>query len=136
MRTTVPFGISTAPEEFHRRLSNTLEGLEGVSVVAADILIYGNNRAKYDENMRKFLKRANECGLKLNKKKCRFHMTELPYIGHILNYRTSGTYLRYRIRRRCVQSETWKRPETQTNATSPRTCQLHGKVHSELICRK
>ena len=22
--------------------------------------------------------------MKLNKKKCRFHMTELPYIGHIL----------------------------------------------------
>ena len=52
--------------------------------MADDILIYGNDRATHDENVRKFLKRVSECKLKLNKKKCRFHMTELPYIGHIL----------------------------------------------------
>ena len=80
----MPFGISIAPEEFQRRLSTALEGLEGVSVVADDILIYGKDRAQHDENLRKFLKRASKCELKLNKKKCRFHMTELPYIGHVL----------------------------------------------------
>ena len=79
----MPFGISTAPEEFQRRLSTALEGLKGVSVVADDILIYGKDRAEHDENLRKILKRASKCELKLNKKKCRFHMTELPYIGHV-----------------------------------------------------
>ena len=52
--------------------------------MADDILIYGKDQAEPDDNLRKVLKRARECGLKLNKKKCRFHMTELPYIGHIL----------------------------------------------------
>ena len=80
----MPFGISTAPEEFQRRLSTSLEGLKGVSVVADDILIYGKYRAEHDKNLRKFLKRASECELKLNKKMCRFHMTELPYIEHVL----------------------------------------------------
>ena len=80
----MPFGISTAPEEFQRRLSTALEGLKGVSVVADDILIYGKDRGEHDENLRKFFKRASKCELKLNKKKCRFHMTELPYIGHVL----------------------------------------------------
>ena len=78
------FGISTAPEEFQRRLSDALKGLKGVSVVADDILIYGKDQTEHDDNLRKCLKRARECGLKLNKKKCRFHMRELPYIGHIL----------------------------------------------------
>ena len=80
----MPFGISTAPEEFQRRLSSALKGLKGVSVVADDILIYGKDQAEHDDNLRNILKRARECGLKLNKKKCRFHMTEVPYIGHIL----------------------------------------------------
>ena len=80
----MPFGISTTPEEFQRRLSTALEGLKGVSVVADDILIYGKDRAEHDDYLRKCLKRASKCELKLNKKKCRFHMTELPYIGHVL----------------------------------------------------
>ena len=79
----MPFGISTAPDEFQRRLSSALKGLKGVSVVANDIPIYGKDQAEYDDNLIKFLKRIRECGLKLNKKKCIFHITELPYIGHI-----------------------------------------------------
>ena len=52
--------------------------------MADDILIYGKDQTERDDNLRKIIKRARKCGLKLNKKKCRFHMTELPYIGHIL----------------------------------------------------
>ena len=79
----MPFGITTAPEEFQRRLSSALKGFKGVSVVANGILIYGKDQAEHDDNLSIFLKRARECGLKLNKKKCRFHMTELAFIGHV-----------------------------------------------------
>jgi len=37
----MPFGISSAPEEFQRRLQAALHVLEGVSVVADDILVFG-----------------------------------------------------------------------------------------------
>ena len=56
----MPFGVSTAPGEFQRRLSTALEGLEGVSVVADDILIFGKDRAKHDVDLRTFLKRASK----------------------------------------------------------------------------
>ena len=65
----MPFGISTAPEEIERKLSNTLKGLKRVSVVADDILIYGKDRATHDANIRKFFQRVSECKLKLNKTK-------------------------------------------------------------------
>ena len=52
--------------------------------MAYDILIYGKDRPNHDDNRRNMLKCACETGLKLSKKKCRFHMSELPYIGHIL----------------------------------------------------
>ena len=37
----LPFGISSAPEEFQNRLMTALEGLEGTALVADDILIFG-----------------------------------------------------------------------------------------------
>jgi hypothetical protein len=36
----MPFGISTAPEEFQRWLHEVFEGLSGVEVIADDILVY------------------------------------------------------------------------------------------------
>ena len=34
-------GIKSTPEEFQRQLDECLEGLESISVIADDILIYG-----------------------------------------------------------------------------------------------
>ena len=77
----MPFGITSAPEEFQHRLSNVLDGLPGVTVVADDILIYGKGdsmqeaREDHDNNLQKLLERACHVNLKLNLSKCRFHMT-------------------------------------------------------------
>ena len=80
----MPFGISTAPEEFQRRLTQALHGLTGVKVVADDILIYGHTRNDHDNNLKQLLARARETGLTLNRDKCVFLKTELSYIGHLL----------------------------------------------------
>nr|XP_054766977.1 uncharacterized protein K02A2.6-like [Lytechinus pictus] len=42
----MPFGLSTAPEEFQRRLNLVLEGLEGVRCVADDILVFGKGESE------------------------------------------------------------------------------------------
>ena len=56
--------------------------------MADDILIYGKadsmQEARDDHNLKKLLERACHVNLKLNLIKCLFHMTELPYIGHVL----------------------------------------------------
>jgi len=44
----LPFGISSAPEEFHLRLTTSLEGLEGKINVADDILVFGEGTV-YEE---------------------------------------------------------------------------------------
>ena len=35
----MPFGISSAPEEFQRRMHTVLQGLHGVEVIADDIIL-------------------------------------------------------------------------------------------------
>ena len=37
----LPFGISSAPEEFQKHLMSVLEGLDGVLCIADDILVFG-----------------------------------------------------------------------------------------------
>jgi len=80
----LPFGLSSAPEEFQRRLADALQGLHGVTVVADDILVFGKDREEHDKHLCKLLERARTVGLRLNKEKCRFLEPELPYIGHLL----------------------------------------------------
>eukprot|EP00731_Ephydatia_muelleri_P019632 Em0012g457a len=60
----LPFGLSSAPEEFQRRLQNALHGIEGVAVVADDILVFGVGTTmedaiqNHDEALLRVLKRA------------------------------------------------------------------------------
>ena len=39
----MPFGIRVAPEEFQRKLDESLEGLEGIKAIADDILTWGDH---------------------------------------------------------------------------------------------
>ena len=86
--------------------------------MADDLLIYGKDQAEHDDNLRKFLKRAIECGLKLNKKKCIFHMTEVPNIRHIFMSEGSQEGV-------CNQKHE-SAQKHRGSETFPRTCELHG----------
>ena len=86
----MPFGISSAPEEFQRRIHMVVQDLPGVEVIADDILVYGCGSSEeeymkdHDANLRRLLQRAREQNLKLNKKKLKLGLREVAYMGHIL----------------------------------------------------
>ena len=86
----MPFGISSAPEEFQRRMHLVVQDLPGVEVIADDILVYGCGSTEqefmqhHDANLRKLLQRAREQNLKLNKKKVKLRLSEVTYMGHLL----------------------------------------------------
>jgi len=86
----MPFGIATAPEEFQRRQHEIIEDLPGVDVIADDYLIYGcgdtdeEAAADHDRNLIKFLDRARQVNLKINKKKARLRLKEVSYMGHLI----------------------------------------------------
>ena len=86
----MPFGIKSAPEEFQRRLDESLEGLENIAVIHDDIVIFGSGdsieeaTSSHDLAFRALLDRCKERGLKLNKKKLRFKLSKVAYMGHVL----------------------------------------------------
>ena len=86
----LPFGISFTPKELERRLTEVLEGLDNVAVVADDLLIFGcgnshqDAEADHDKAMVALLERARQKNLKLNKNKLKFKEKQVTYMGHIL----------------------------------------------------
>ncbi len=86
----MPFGISSAPEEFQRRQDQIIEGLNGVRGVADDILIYGEGDSieeasvDHDANFRSLMERCRERNLKINPTKMKFKVQEVSFIGHRL----------------------------------------------------
>ena len=86
----MPFGIKSAPEEFQRRLDECLEGLENIAVIHDDVIVFGSGEsieeatASHDHAFKALLTRCRERFLKLNKKKLRFKLSKVAYMGHIL----------------------------------------------------
>ena len=81
----LPFGITSAPEIFMRKMVQMLEGLDGVFCYMDDILIFGKDQANHDANLEKTLKRLKEAGLKLNQQKCKYRQSEVAFLGHIFS---------------------------------------------------
>ena len=83
----MPFGISVAPEEFQRRIDESLEGLEGTKAIADDILIWGDGNTieeatfNHDARLSALLERCQQKHIKLNVDKFQLRKTELLYIG-------------------------------------------------------
>ena len=83
----MPFGISVAPEEFQRRIDESLEGLDGTKAIADDILIWGDGNnieeatSNHDARLSALLDRCQQKHIKLNADKFQLRKTELSYMG-------------------------------------------------------
>ena len=77
----LPFGISSAPEVYHKTVSQIFDGMDGVSTFADDIIIWGSTREQHEKNLRAVLTRIEGKNLKLNKDKCELFCSELTFIG-------------------------------------------------------
>ncbi|KAF0036506.1 hypothetical protein F2P81_011818 [Scophthalmus maximus] len=86
----MPMGISTAPEIFQRRLTQALEDLPCLYIIADDVLITGQGETQeaakryHDEKLRVFLNRCKQKNIKLNADKFKLRQKEVAYIGHLL----------------------------------------------------
>ncbi|XP_022806614.1 uncharacterized protein K02A2.6-like [Stylophora pistillata] len=87
----LPFGVSPAPEEFQRRFDIALEGLQGQTAIADDILVFGAGDTDEealkdrDHNLREVFVSCRQKGIKLNPEKIQFRQKRVSCIGHIIS---------------------------------------------------
>jgi len=79
------FGISSAPEVYQHVIQQSLQGCEGVANISDDIIIHGKNTEEHDRRLQRVLERLKEKNLTLNAEKCRFHMTQMVFMGLVLS---------------------------------------------------
>jgi hypothetical protein len=87
--TRLPFGVSPAPEVFHRVLADVLRGLDGVLHYVDDVLIYGATLAEHDRRLREVIRRLTTAGFALSKTKCRFRKDAVVFLGHRISGSTT-----------------------------------------------
>ena len=87
----LPFGITSAPDEFQMRLTSALEGLDGIICIADDILVYGEGstfeeaQADHDRRFIALLERCDQKSIKLNAGKLRFKLKEVKFMSTIIS---------------------------------------------------
>ena len=81
----LPFGITSAPEYFQRKMTEVLTGLEGVVCLIDDILIYGKTKEQHDKCLTAALSQISKAGLTLSKEKCVFGVTKISFLGQTVD---------------------------------------------------
>ena len=77
-----PFGISSMPELFQKRMNSYLTGLEGV---VDDALVFGANCKDHGNRLDPVMQRLQTAGATLNRSKCAFMKNQVKFLGHVVN---------------------------------------------------
>jgi hypothetical protein len=82
----MPFGLKNAPATFQKLMACVLSGLLGkcAHVYLDDIIVWSATYEEHIGHLRQVFERLQEFGLRCAPKKCRFGVSELPYLGHIV----------------------------------------------------
>ncbi|XP_056001795.1 uncharacterized protein LOC125656292 [Ostrea edulis] len=75
----LPFGISSAPEYFQKRMQMILAGFEGVLCQMDDILVFGATQEEHDGRLENVLRKLCEAGITLNSAKCEFSKDQITF---------------------------------------------------------
>jgi len=83
----VPFGLQSAPPYFAFQMqTKILDGLEDACLVYLDdVIIFGESREEYLQNMSRVLNRFEERGILIKRSKCIFCVEEIGFLGHIVS---------------------------------------------------
>ena len=86
--TRVPMGAKGAPPYFQYQMVNTVfAGLihNICEIYLDDIIIWGASINELTQRLEKILQRAQKYNIIFNPEKCRFGMSEVEYVGHVIN---------------------------------------------------
>ncbi len=79
----MPYGISTGSEVFQRTMEHLFDR-QPFQIVLDDILVWGCTLQQHDERLKQVLHKIRASNMKLNPDKCKFRVTSVSYVGHLL----------------------------------------------------
>ena len=85
----MPFGISSVPEVFQRKMHELIEGMTDIEVVADDFIAvgygetFGEASRDHDKNLLEFFKRCEAKNVRLNPEKLKLRHSQVLFIGRM-----------------------------------------------------
>jgi hypothetical protein len=83
--TRLPFGLRSSSEIFQQKNAETFGDIDGVYMIADDMIIAAKDEKSHDEILYKVLKRAEQKNVKFNKDKIQFKVKSVKYMGNIIS---------------------------------------------------
>ena len=84
------FGISCAPEMYHKVIRQVLQDCEGAHNIIDDVIVHATTEEEHDHRFENVVRVLSSKGLTLNRKKCQFKMSHLEFMSHVLSARGIG----------------------------------------------
>ena len=83
----LPFGAMPVGNIFQCKINEIFNDIPNMFGIGDDILVvgYNDNGKDHDETVCKVLQRCSEVNLKLNKGKCHFRCTSVPFFGEVIS---------------------------------------------------
>ena len=78
----MPFGLKNAAQAFQRLMDGILREINFAFVYLDDILIASPDPETHKDHLRQLFQLLSSHGVFINKKKCRFGLPEVQYLGH------------------------------------------------------
>jgi hypothetical protein len=84
----VPMGLKGAPSYFQQQmatkvLANLIYHI--CELYLDDIIVFGNTEEEFLNNLSRVFERLRKFGITVNPSKCRFGLSEIEYVGHVIN---------------------------------------------------
>ena len=81
----MPFGICSASEVMQKRNESAFGDIQGVHIIADDIIVAAKDEDEHDKILLALFNRAEEMGVRFNEKKIQFKVNSVHYMGHIVS---------------------------------------------------
>jgi hypothetical protein len=79
----MPYGINSGSEVFQKAMEQLFSGLP-CKIIVDDIIVWGADEQEHDANLKQVLDKGREINIKFGIHKCKFGVSEVSYIGHLL----------------------------------------------------
>ncbi len=81
----MPFGISSASEVMQKRNEEAFGDIQGVHVIADDLVISAKDETEHDAIVSKIFEHARQQNVKFNANKIQYKVNTVTYMGHIVS---------------------------------------------------